>query len=98
MKDFEVFNENWNWKTFMAHSAEDAAEKAGEYYDTSGDYYLSEDESNSINFAVRLLGSPKVRWFKVNATHSVHYGAEETSFLDVDSYTLKSFKEENPAC
>ena len=64
------------WRSVMAYDAEEAAEKAGEIYDSDGDSMLSRDENNDVQVTIRAPDGAASVW-RVSAAHHVTYSARK---------------------
>lgn len=62
-----------DWREFYARHADEAAEKAGEEYDTGGDYYLV--RGNTIEAEVRLKGAAEIERYEISAESIPRYYA-----------------------
>lgn len=82
MREFQYQIPDWHsadeWRNIKAHDAEDAAERAGDRYDSDGDQMLSRDENNNVVVLVKDASGAVTRW-TVSAYHSVNYIAHEIS-------------------
>jgi len=72
-----VQDDDGNESSCFAYNAQEAAQFTAEGMDDEGDYYLSQDERNSIN--LRVKDGDRWRRYYVSACYNVEYIATEVN-------------------